>query len=169
MNKLLREDRILRSKIYQKVATEQFYLGYRPYGHWYSSELPELDLLDLSNSRGEIVSRFIDEYWEVIDETENFIRELNRGEYIKINEENFEILKSSHESDGTVNYYIAKARFVEDKESKKKASDDYEKRRLILDERKRIENESKTAEEVKKDNNDVQPAKSKQRWYQFWK
>lgn len=147
----------MKSIVLYQLVNKQYYLGssYRSSFHRYH-KMPVDYIYD---DEGFVRSEEIHSAWCIELETERFIREFDEDELINIEGKNYKIIKVAHREDGSILYYIDKTVANEDLESKKKAEQDLETRKLILDERKKQLEQQISTDELKKSN---------KKWYKFW-
>jgi hypothetical protein len=136
----------VKSVVLQEVLNRTYYLG-QPNNLFWFDEDDKLHVNSSSKKEGRVSSKEEHVEWEVILETEKFTRELKSEEFIKTDED-YKIIKVSHAANGSIQYYINKKRIIEDEESKKVAENDLEKRRLILEDRRRCEEDRVQYEKI---------------------
>lgn len=119
---------IVSKKVYYMGCKDSYSFSFKGVG-WHDSKL---SVSEPSDNEGDLLFEIQENAEEItIETTNNFHKILNVDDYIHIDGQNHQITKVINGTDGTMYYYINMV--IEDKESKEKALEEIEKRKMFVE------------------------------------
>jgi hypothetical protein len=131
-------------------------------------QLEELKIDEENLDHGHIEPAYYKLPEEIVSITNEFNRELNKGEVVNVYGKNYTIEKVSHAVNGEIIYYLDYVKTIEDKESLKLAEEKKRQRKEFLENYSKLKEKEEKQKVLDAEISQIEITKPKKKWYQFW-